>query len=362
MGLVDHDICTLPGADAICPTRRAAQPARAADAALRPRDRSDFEGWNLPTVFPIYVCGAANAHSVGPQINAKTIAAEDLMRRSWLYILLPFILCACGRTEGVGQAYPPPASPRVGQAYPAPVLPSVSPAQTLEAAASTPTFTVQSSAVPFLPPTPTPEVTALAATPSLQSQSLPSELYDRIPHELTSFHEPRQTPQCQHPMPPPLDMTTPQLSLKRLKNAAYLVNSGSFTRIQLVDGKYIDPALKGLWKTFGAYDRARLGTKLLEPVIYGDVDANGTEDAIVLLDTWGGGTGFWRDVVIVLNDDGNPISVAAIYFGDRDVINSVAVQQGDVLIDATARGEAVGERKQFRLCAGTLVLVRETPN
>jgi hypothetical protein len=92
------------------------------------------------------------------------------------------------------------------------------------------------------------------------------------------------------------------------------------------------------------------------------VDANGTEDAIVLLDTWGGGTGFWRDIVIVLNDNGNPISVAAIYFGDRDVINSVAVQQGDVLIDATTRGEAAGERKSFRLCDSTLVLVRETPN
>jgi hypothetical protein len=34
--------------------RRSAQPAAVADAALRPRDRAFFAGWQQTTAFPIY--------------------------------------------------------------------------------------------------------------------------------------------------------------------------------------------------------------------------------------------------------------------------------------------------------------------
>jgi hypothetical protein len=98
---------------------------------------------------------------------------------------------------------------------------------------------------------------------------------------------------------------------------------------------------------------------LLEPVSYGDVDDNGTEDAVVVLHTWAGGTGLWRDVVIVLNEGGTPTSVADIFFGDRDVVNSVAVEQGDIVIDATLKDTVKEERRAFRLCNDTIVLVDE---
>ena len=44
--------------------RRPAQPAAVADAALRPRDRAFFEGWDRTSVVPVYRCGAAKRQPV----------------------------------------------------------------------------------------------------------------------------------------------------------------------------------------------------------------------------------------------------------------------------------------------------------
>ena len=59
----------------------------------------------------------------------------------------------------------------------------------------------------------------------------------------------------------------------------------------------------------------------------------------------------------MLNEDGIPTSVADIYFGDRDVVDSVTVEQGDIVIDATMKEASKAERKAFRLCNGTMVVV-----
>jgi len=49
--------------------RRSAQPAAVADAAVRPRDRAFFEGWNRTRAVPVYECGAAKRQPVGPHLS-----------------------------------------------------------------------------------------------------------------------------------------------------------------------------------------------------------------------------------------------------------------------------------------------------
>jgi len=192
-------------------------------------------------------------------------------------------------------------------------------------------------------------------SPIVSSQAPASSSDDSIRRQFTNFADPRQTPVCVHSATPPRASPPARLSLDQLKNAEYLTSDG-YKRIQLINGTYLDPMFAADRSITGS-DRARLGTHLLEPVTYGDVDANGTEDAIIVLSTWGGGTGFWRDAVIVLNEDGTPRSVATIFFSDRDVINTITVVQGDIVIDATMHWTAVRERKAFRLCNNTIVLV-----
>jgi hypothetical protein len=47
-------------------SKPAVQPAHAADAALRPQDRSHFEGGNQPDCLPDLQGGAAERQGVGP--------------------------------------------------------------------------------------------------------------------------------------------------------------------------------------------------------------------------------------------------------------------------------------------------------
>ena len=49
----------------VVPNKPAAQPAHPADAATRPQDRSDFEGWIRPDSFPDLEGGAADGQAVG---------------------------------------------------------------------------------------------------------------------------------------------------------------------------------------------------------------------------------------------------------------------------------------------------------
>lgn len=190
-----------------------------------------------------------------------------------------------------------------------------------------------------------------------------AELYMRIPSHFTSFAEPRDSSRCDQADIPSQDpVFSYQLSLSTLKNMHYL-SAENFQIIQLHDGYYIDPVLASSFTSPPAQDDA--GTRLVEPVIRGDIDHDGGEDVVVLLQRRGGGSGTWRELAVILNHQPEPKSAATIYFGDRDVVRNVTIADGNITIIALIRqgGDSLccpslEIQKTFRLCQGNLVEIK----
>lgn len=113
--------------------------------------------------------------------------------------------------------------------------------------------------------------------------------------------------------------------------------------------------------------RNSMGIFLHEPIAFGDIDGDGKKDAAVVLRTWGGGTGFSRDVALVRNVQGAPKPLATITFRDRDIVNAIEIRDNIILVDATVHQMGDGGccpslhvRRDFQWCAGRLVLVGES--
>lgn len=125
-----------------------------------------------------------------------------------------------------------------------------------------------------------------------------------------------------------------QLTLDMLKNGTYpsmWTQSGSVT---LVDGIYTEPA---------APDSAALTAVTMNDVAaFGDLTGDGIDDAAVLLTSSGGGTGQYVDLVLLVNANGLPIQVATYPLGDRVQVNSVVIQDSEVIVDMITHAEGDG--------------------
>ena len=67
---------------------------------------------------------------------------------------------------------------------------------------------------------------------------------------------------------------------------------------------------------------------ILDIGIRGDLDASGTEDAVMLLVYWGGGSGVFNYLAAVLNGNGHPRHESSIELGDRVKILAVTLKKG----------------------------------
>lgn len=139
-----------------------------------------------------------------------------------------------------------------------------------------------------------------------------------------------------------------KLSLDILKNGEY---SYGGQRIKLVNGTY---PLKPLTGESQADYFIKLDT---EHVVFGDLNNDGQEDAAVVLVSRSGGTGTFRYLVAVLNQNGTPLDVARQYLGDRVVINSLLIQAGVISINMTPWDGGTGTSKtvQYKLSGNKLL-------
>lgn len=131
---------------------------------------------------------------------------------------------------------------------------------------------------------------------------------------------------------PTLQPTTPPaaLSLDQLRGGAY--TSPDWGTFQLTDGIYYR-ALPTGQESPEAYT-----TRMLDTVLYGDIDLDGVEDALVFLATQNGGTGHFVEMAAVLNRDGSASNAATLYLGDRVVVESGSIAGGVITLQMRVQG------------------------
>ncbi|HNZ12185.1 MAG TPA: hypothetical protein PKL11_00915 [Anaerolineaceae bacterium] len=122
----------------------------------------------------------------------------------------------------------------------------------------------------------------------------------------------------------------PTLSLEQLRNGVY--NSADWGQFQLTDGIYYrtPPTTQ---ESPEAYT-----THMLDLVLFGDIDGDGVEDAIVFLTTQSGGTGHFVEMAAVLNQNGTANNVSMLSLGDRVVVESGGIQAGLITLNLRVHG------------------------
>ncbi|MCB9135884.1 MAG: hypothetical protein H6636_10695 [Anaerolineales bacterium] len=143
--------------------------------------------------------------------------------------------------------------------------------------------------------------------------------------------QPTETPvPTQAPTETQTPTPLPVLSLDSLRNGAY--HSPDWGDYTLTDGTYYRPPLNPD-EASSAYT-----TVMLDTVLYGDINADGLEDAIVFLNTQNGGTGHFIEMAAMLNLDGIPSNISAVYLGDRIGIEAGSIQDGLIALNLIVQG------------------------
>ena len=130
--------------------------------------------------------------------------------------------------------------------------------------------------------------------------------------------------------PQPTAEPAPALPLELLQNGTYTsLDWGTF---QLTGGIYYRPTPTGQ-ESPEAYT-----TRLLDTVLYGDLDQDGVEDAVVFLATQSGGTGHFVELAAVLNSSGSPTNISTLSLGDRVIVEGGAVAGGLITLNMRVQG------------------------
>lgn len=72
---------------------------------------------------------------------------------------------------------------------------------------------------------------------------------------------------------------------------------------------------------------------------FGDMDGDGTSDAVVLLAVSGGGSGTFHELAVLLNKGGKPVYAATKRgLGDRNIVNSLSIAKRIAAIEMKVAG------------------------
>jgi hypothetical protein len=115
------------------------------------------------------------------------------------------------------------------------------------------------------------------------------------------------------------------LSMDALRHAAYdIPNVG---RVTLKDGAFDRESSDSLGRS-----PVHIGS--VELFAFGDLDGDGSEDAVTFLAKMFGGPGIFLSLEVFLNKDGSPSHVASYLIGDRVGIDSVEIARGVINVHA----------------------------
>jgi hypothetical protein len=119
------------------------------------------------------------------------------------------------------------------------------------------------------------------------------------------------------------------LSLESLKNADYRSGFTVSGRAPLSNGEYREAGPQG--------SASETVVRLVEPVAYGELP-DGQVAAAVALATETGGSGTFFELALVQDLNGAPLNIASVFLGDRIKLNSLKIENGQVLVDMVKQG------------------------
>lgn len=122
----------------------------------------------------------------------------------------------------------------------------------------------------------------------------------------------------------------PSLTDAVLKNALY--HSPDWGDFQLVDGVYLRPP-PAPGESAEIYK-----TEFREPAVFGDLNADGLDDALVFLSTQNGGTGHFVELAAVINRNGTADNVSTVSLGDRVGVEAARIEAGVIVLDMRVHG------------------------
>lgn len=142
-----------------------------------------------------------------------------------------------------------------------------------------------------------------------------------------------------------IERTTPagRLTEEALRNATYQHEFPKDGQAQLQDGKY-EEAIEG--------SASKIHIALMDVVALGDLNGDGIWDAVVVLEASGGGSGTFRSLEAVINDNGEPVHVASALLGDRVQIEEILVADLYIKLQMVTHGQGDA------LCCPTLRVVQ----
>jgi len=112
-----------------------------------------------------------------------------------------------------------------------------------------------------------------------------------------------------------------------LANMTYISDYTESGVVELESGQFEDA------------DNLIFATLANRPRAYGDVDGNGTLDAVVWLATNTGGSGVFVDLAAVLDVETEPVNAAITFLGDRTLVQSIEIdEEGAITIELVTQG------------------------
>lgn len=124
--------------------------------------------------------------------------------------------------------------------------------------------------------------------------------------------------------------SVPGITLEQLRNAEYPSEWTRSGKALLADGQYRESPSPGA--------ATEVVVKATPYYALGDLDGDGTEDAVIILESDPGGSGVFFDLVPVLNQQGQPHVLAPLSLGDRVEVRGVTVREGEVEVRLLKHG------------------------
>jgi hypothetical protein len=119
------------------------------------------------------------------------------------------------------------------------------------------------------------------------------------------------------------------LSIDKLENAEYKTCwNSNLGKVKFTNGSFVKPPTNPQSAT-GGWSITIVKDKMSS----GDLNNDGKEDDVLVLNSSGGGSGSFYEIIAVINKNEEPLYFNCAPLGDRIKINSIDIKSGKIIVD-----------------------------